>query len=131
MTEKPSSDEIIKIAEKIGEKFFKTRSPWQITHEDIDNAQFKSLHDTLKKQDETLEELKRSNELIIKSQKEYKESSDPMLEWFKQMTWSKKSRIELVKYTGMVTGVILSILAIAAAVWDGLKFLLAHIMLNK
>lgn len=86
MIDKIMSEEDTKITEiagKVAEHFFKMKSPWQTEHEATDLEQFTNIHNTLKKQDDTLAELKRSNELIIKNQKDTKGQLDPMVYNFK------------------------------------------------
>jgi hypothetical protein len=90
-----------------------TKPEWFYKHEMDDNRRFDSIQDSL---DE-----------IIRSQKEFHEKVSPMFAWFEHMTWGKKTQLNILKMTGLVTSVILGLMAVFAGLWQGIKLLIVNV----
>ena len=62
----------------------------------------------------------------VKSDMEWKEKAKPMFSWFDEFVLSKKIRVEWLSSASKIGGIILIIIALVGALWQGAKLLIVN-----
>jgi ATP-dependent helicase YprA (DUF1998 family) len=101
-------------------KMSEHKPEWFTSHEKSDIHEFGEIRATLKSQDTALAELKKNQEEqrrsldeLIKMQKEYHEATLPVIAYLNRITVGEEIRSDYIKMTGVWTGVILGVSAVA------------------